>query len=197
MRKLKIMKRFLIDDKNTSVLMRLYLYQNYMINLKSIKKNNNLTFYNSFIKFNIWPNFTNDENKTNRKKNILDKKEYKLPDFEKELNFIREQKYKQYKEKTMLILKKMITFLNVKQILDLKNTQNNIKLIFTFFSKNIALYKLSIQELVEGQREVTQNKNFKFEDGKTVQNKMDEFEVKLKENLNIKSTNLFDKLNKK
>eukprot|EP00357_Protocruzia_adherens_P024401 CAMPEP_0114977368 /NCGR_PEP_ID=MMETSP0216-20121206/3197_1 /TAXON_ID=223996 /ORGANISM="Protocruzia adherens, Strain Boccale" /LENGTH=178 /DNA_ID=CAMNT_0002338415 /DNA_START=107 /DNA_END=643 /DNA_ORIENTATION=- len=37
-------------------------------------------------------------------------------------------------------------------------------------------YHRSLQELVEGHREVTTNKDFQFEDGETVQNKLDRFE---------------------
>ena len=37
-----------------------------------------------------------------------------------------------------------------------------------------------MQALIEGQREVTQNKNYLFDDGETIQEKKDKFENKIK-----------------
>jgi len=42
------------------------------------------------------------------------------------------------------------------------------------------LYHESVQNLLEGQREVVKDENFKFEDGRTVRDKMDAFEIFLK-----------------
>jgi hypothetical protein len=82
-------------------------------------------------------------------------------------------------------INKIRKILNIKSFLDLKNTKNTIQATFSVLSKYIALYKLSMNELVEGQREVTHNKNFRFEDGETVQEKIENFERKLKENVNL------------
>jgi hypothetical protein len=61
---------------------------------------------------------------------------------------------------------------------DVRNHQReaelkDIRQRFTFFMR---MYNLSIENIVEGQREVTFNQNYKFEDGKTVKEKMDAFE---------------------
>jgi hypothetical protein len=80
---------------------------------------------------------------------------------------------------------RVINILNIKKLLDLKNSQNNLQKFFDFLSRHIGTYKKAVQELVEGQREVTYNKDFKFQDGQTVKEKCDKFESKLKETLNI------------
>lgn len=48
----------------------------------------------------------------------------------------------------------------------------------------IEQYNKSIEEIVEGQREVTFNPDFKFENGQTVKEKTDEFEGKLRSFIN-------------
>jgi len=87
--------------------------------------------------------------------------------------------------KVKKVIKQILRFTNIKNLMDLKNTKNTIQATFVTLSKYIRLYKQSMNELVEGQREVTQNKNFKFEDGETVKEKIDKFEKKLKENVNL------------
>lgn len=52
--------------------------------------------------------------------------------------------------------------------------------ISDFFIENASLYNQSLQNLLEGQREVTRNEEFKFEDGTTVKDRMNKFEVFLK-----------------
>lgn len=94
---------------------------------------------------------------------------------------IREKKIAKIKK----FINKFTKIVNIKNFLDLKNTKNTIQATFTVLSKYISLYKLSMNELVEGQREVTQNKNFRFEDGETVKEKIENFERKLKENVNL------------
>lgn len=94
---------------------------------------------------------------------------------------IRNKKMAKYKQ----FFKRIYKILNIKHLMDLKNTKNTIHEAFSVLSKYIALYKRSINELVEGQREVTHNKNFKFEDGETVKDKIENFEKKLKENVNL------------
>jgi hypothetical protein len=75
--------------------------------------------------------------------------------------------------KLKMFFHKIYTVLNIKYLLDLKNSQDNIQKIFHLLSENIKIYKKSLEELVEGHREVTYNKDFKFQDGQTVQNKID------------------------
>ena len=75
--------------------------------------------------------------------------------------------------KFKMFFHKIYRMFNIKYLLDLKNSQDNIQKFFQFLSENIKIYKKSLEELVEGHREVTYNKNFKFQDGQTVQDKID------------------------
>jgi len=105
--------------------------------------------------------------------------------FETELNFIKRKIITKRISSIRSKTRKFIRMLNIKNLLDLKNTKNTIHATFNILSKYIALYKQSMNELVEGQREVTNNKNFRFEDGESVKEKLEKFERKLKENVNL------------
>ena len=94
--------------------------------------------------------------------------------------------------KIKMFFHKIYRMFNIKYLLDLKNSQDNIQKFFHFLSENIKIYKKSLEELVEGHREVTYNKDFKFQNGQTVQNKIDkvnelmtQFDRKIKETLSI------------
>ena len=102
-----------------------------------------------------------------------------------ELKFLQSRIRNKKISKIKKIIKRFTRIVNIKHFLDLKNTKNTIQATFTVLSKYIGLYKHSMNELVEGQIEVTHNKNFKFEDGETVKDKIDGFEKKLKENVNL------------
>jgi hypothetical protein len=165
--------------KNLDLMNKIYLYSDYRRNLNQIKKRNNLTLLAKFGSIDL---FTHDEVPKKKSEKI----KMNFPDFEKELNDIKQS----IQKKRIKLFKSYISYviqkLNIKHFLDIRNTQNNLKHLFTILSKNIEVYKRSIQELVEGQREVTMNKKFRFEDNETVQDKMDKFEEKLKDNLSIK-----------
>lgn len=107
-------------------------------------------------------------------------------DFKIELKEMKHKQLMKHFEKVRGFLLRLIKIFNWKAILDLKNSQDHINKVFVFLSKHIGTYKASIQELVEGQREVIYNDNFKFEDGQTAKEKTDEFEQKFKENFAIK-----------
>jgi len=177
------------SSSNLDFATKLYLCENYSSNLAKIKRKNQLNLWDKILILNL-------DNKTEKiKKTVEDKIENSRIDLNKnpgnlnldlnqELIEIKQNIRKKQIEKLKNLLKFYLNKLNLKHLLDLKNSQNNMKHFFNFLSRNIEIYKRSIQELVEGQREVTQNKNFQFEDGETVQEKMDKFEIKLKENLN-------------
>jgi hypothetical protein len=170
---LKIAKRIFTENKDLTLKNKLYIVHTYITNLKNIKKNYSYHFH----RFNF------NEFLLNKK---IENKNFGI-DFKKELADI---KYKIYKQRLNFLTSKIMTFVkkfNLKYLLDLKNSQNNIEILFDFLTRHITIYKRSIQELVEGQREVTQNKNFKFEDGETVQQKMDKFDEKIKDILHIKN----------
>jgi hypothetical protein len=176
----KIIRKIFKENKNLDLTTKIYLTQNYISNLNAIRRENNLSVFRKIILIKF--NNKNGTNKNISKNNVCKN----FPDFSKELPEI---KNKLFKQKLIFIKDKLltiITWLNIKHLIDLKNSQNNIKHLLDFISRHVGVYKNSIQALVEGQREVTQNKNFTFDDGETVQEKMDKFEVKLKEHLNIK-----------
>ena len=64
-----------------------------------------------------------------------------------------------------------------KQQLEDKDTRETMMNKMLEFTK---LYHESVQNLLEGQREVVRDENFKFEDGRTARDKMDAFEMFLK-----------------
>lgn len=181
MYKLKILSKIFNENKNCDLITKLYLYYDYTSNLKKIKTTYNLTLLRTlfFPKIKII-NYQFKKDNSNTKKQGL-----YSPDFKEEFNEINNLKRKKFYENLSNVYLKIYNKLNIKHFFDLKNTQNNVKLFFEFLSKHISNYKKSIQEIVEGQREVTQNKNFKFEDGQTVQEKMDNFDKKMKEYFNI------------
>ena len=196
--KFRIFARIMFSEENRKLdcISKLYLLQNYRSNLGKIKKRNNLSLMNKIFSIQL---------KKNENTSLLDKCKLglidiikindvcskNLPNLENELKEIKENiRQKRIKKITETIIH-FVNKINIKHLLDLKNSQNNVKQLFNFLSRNIEIYKRSIQELVEGQREVTQNKNFQFEDGETVQEKMDKFELKLKENLST-PTNILD-----
>ncbi len=185
-------------NKNLDLVTKLYLTQTYLKNLSYIKRKNNLNLFNKIlcscfnsIYINRQKILLNElESKLQnldavlKQKNFCESKKFpEFPDFQSELNEIKQKIRKEKIEKIKITFLYYLNKINIKHLLDLKNSQNNLKNIFNFLSRNIEIYKRSIQELVEGQREVTQNKKFQFEDGETVQDKMDKFETKLKENL--------------
>jgi hypothetical protein len=183
---MKIIFKFFRYDTSFNFMTNLCLYLDYKRNLKFLKKKFNLSTFNKilYLKVNFCDLNKKSEQKCERDSSLKFKN---LPDFNKEINDIKDRilQRKIYSLKTKI--KKYMSFLNLKYLIDLKNSQNNIKKFFDFLSKHITTYKMSIQEIVEGQREVTQNKNFTFDDGETVKEKMDKFENKLKEHLNVQS----------
>jgi hypothetical protein len=173
MKKCKIIKRIFTDYKELSFMNKIYLTHTYIQNIKNIR--NNYSYHYHKYKFN---EFAQTPKPTKTLQNGVD--------FKQELNQI---KYALLKKRVNYIKDSLLKFvkrLNIKYLIDLKNSQNNVELIFDFLSRHIATYKNAIHELVEGQREVTQNKNFRFQDGETVQNKMDKFDNRIKEVLHIK-----------
>ena len=110
-------------------------------------------------------------------KNILKTKLNTNLNFDKELKEIKEEK----RRKQILLIKKfgyrIINFFNIKRIVDLKNSQTNVREIFRFLSTHISNYKQALHELVEGHREVTYNKQFKFENGETVKERMEKVTI--------------------
>ena len=188
-------------SSNLDFVTKLYLYENYSSNLAKIKRKKELNLWDKILKLNL-------DNQREKIKNKIEKKieqsrinetknleQIQNPknfssldlnvDLKKELMEIKQSIRKKQIEKLKNLIKFYLNKLNVKHLLDLKNSQNNMKNLFNFLSRNIEIYKRSIQELVEGQREVTYNKNFKFDDGETVKEKEIKFEEKLKENINL------------
>ena len=187
---MKILKRFF--NQKYDFLTKCYLFLDYKKNLKQIKQIHKLSYIDFllYMKINL-----NGEKNPCKQRTSRDT----LPDFKRELEFIKQEKRRQLKEKIFNKLNEYIKLFNVKRLMDIKNSQNNIQKFFAFLSLHVGTYKKALQELVEGQREVTQNKQFTFDDGDTVQEKMDRFEYKIKEHLNVEShlNNLKNNLNKK
>lgn len=107
-------------------------------------------------------------------------------DLKSELNQLKSKRinrliYKYYR-KIYLSLKNV----DYKTLMDMRNTQNFVKKFFEFLSKHIGTYKSSLHNIVEGQREVINDENFKFDDGETVKEKVKRFEGRFKENFQIK-----------
>ena len=131
---------------------------------------------------------------TQEKKNSIEIKKILRTDiktklnFEKELKEIKEQRVKKQIEMIKATINKIINFFNFKRIIELKNSQSNIKALFHFLSAHITNYKQALHDLVEGHREVTHNKKFKFENGETVKDRMDKVIFKFRNNF-IKKLN--------
>jgi hypothetical protein len=181
---MKILSKIFRENKNFDFITKCYLYFDYRNNINEIKRKNKIFGYLDFFLFTKFdPSF----NKSDKKSvNMTIPQENKnFPNFEKEISEIRENIKKERIKKIKTLVNKYIQYFNVKQLIDLKNSQNNVQKFFAFLSKHIGTYKKSISELVEGQREVTQNKNFLLDDGDTVQEKLDRFENKIKEHMNI------------
>jgi hypothetical protein len=178
---MKILLRFLKNHQNLDFTTKFYLYLDYKNNLKQIKNKYALSYTNMIL----YPKI-NFQSKV--KKSKFEDKNLNLNTFvnlEKELKDIKKEIQRKRIEKAKEFLFKILKIIDVRHLIDLKNSKDNIQKLFGILSKQIEIYKKSIQELVEGQREVTQNKNFTFEDGDTVQEKVDRFESKIKEYLNI------------
>lgn len=107
-------------------------------------------------------------------------------DLDQEVQYIKAKKKYKKKEEILSKIKSITKYFNWKRLLDIKNSQNYVKKVFMFLSRHIGTYKASMEALVEGQREVVHNNNFKFEDGESVKVKVDRFEEKFKENFNIR-----------
>lgn len=112
--------------------------------------------------------------------------DYKTIYFKDEIMEIRKKRLNAIKEKYLILIRKKLILFNYKNILDFRNSQDFVQRLFVFLSKHIGTYKASIQELVEGQREVIHNDNFKFDDGETAKEKTDRFESKFKENFSTR-----------
>ena len=70
----------------------------------------------------------------------------KFPDFEKELNDIKNELQRKRIEKIKIYFNKYLQMINIKYLVDLKNSQNNVKQIFAYISRHIGTYKQSMQE---------------------------------------------------
>jgi hypothetical protein len=176
MKLFKIAFRIFKENKDLNLAGKIYLTHTYIANIISIKRN-----YSSHFHLNKFNEFKN-----NKEKNL--KIENNGIDFKKE---IRDIKYAIFLKRVNKLKEKiysLIQIFNLKYLFDLKNSQNNLDKFFDFMSRHIATYKKSIQELVEGQREVTQSKTFRFEDGETVEEKMENFDKKVKEILHLKNS---------
>ncbi len=176
--------RKLNTQDNLSFKMRMFLLLDYFHNINLIKVKHRLKFRHYFI-----DNYKIDQ-KTKKelltKIELMKKEKRKQIKIEKtiEINVkpvnmkeeLREIYWKMLQAKLnkfKMFFHKIYRMFNIKYLLDLKNSQDNIQKFFHFLSENIKIYKKSLEELVEGHREVTYNKDFKFQDGQTVQNKID------------------------
>jgi hypothetical protein len=175
MNKFKIVTKIFKENNTLSLKSKLYITREYLQNLKFLKNNSdNIHKYYQY-KLNIEKN--KKEAEPLPKSNLANMKN-EISEIKKR---IRDKKIEKIKNKLI----SLFNILNPRQLLELKNTQNNVQLFFAFISKHIGNYKRSIQELVEGQREVTQNQNFTFEDGESVKEKTDRFDKKVKEIFHI------------
>ena len=172
------------SDYKISHKMKFFLWLDYFKNIKFIKNRNRLKLSHFFI-----DNFKVDQRIKNEILNEIDnlkKEKRKLIKIEKiiqinikplnlkdELQDIYGKEFQAKLNKFKMFWHKIYRIFNLKYLLDRKNSQDNIKRFFHFLSENIKIYKKSLEELVEGHREVTYNKDFKFQDGQTVQNKID------------------------
>ena len=164
--------------------MQFYLWIDYFYNSSIIKQINRLKFSHFLIdNFKINQRIKNDvlnhieKYKKERRKLIrIDKIveiNVKPINFEEELNDIYSKEFSAKINKIKLFFVKIYRMLNIKYLLDLKNSQDNISKFFHFLSENIKVYKKALEELVEGHREVTYHRDFTFKDGQTVQDKID------------------------
>ena len=129
-------------------------------------------------------NFNKPKSKSNNK---FYTQNYNLTiNFKKEIQDIKIKNRNILKEKYYLYIQNKLSKVNWKALLDFKNSQDYIHKIFLFLTRHIGTYKASIQELVEGQREVIYNDDFKFEDGETAKQKTEKFEGKFKENFSVR-----------
>lgn len=171
-----------------SILLRLYSYLKTRNRLKQIKKDHGLRA--RYLIESIYVNrYLNTLNKPNFKQSIYyDNKARKHSvDLKSEISHIKQVKRNQRKKEIIAFFTNTLNFLSVRKLLDMKNTKNNVQDLFDLLSKQISNYKNAIQELVEGQREVTQDKNYRFENGETVQDRLDKFTVKFRENFSFKN----------
>jgi hypothetical protein len=175
----KIICRIFAENKNLSLRGKVYITKDYLQNIRFMKKNADNIYNFHRYKYKIESN--KKEREPTPKSDFANMK-LELSEIRSR---IRNKKINNVKNKLLSFLK----FLNLRYLLELKNTQNNIQLFFEFLSRQIGNYKRAIQELVEGQREVTQNQDFKFEDGETVKDKMDRFDAKVKELFHINKKN--------
>ena len=186
---MRIFKKIFKENKNYDFSTKCYLYLDYKQSLKQIKKNEKLSTIDFILFMKLDPEFNSKnkimENKSINFMNIRNNNNF--PDFEKELNDIKDELQIKRIKKIKIYFNKYLQMINIKYLIDLKNSQNNVKQIFAFISRHIGTYNQSMQELVEGQREVTQNKNYLFDDGETVQEKKDKFENKIKDYMNIEA----------
>lgn len=103
-----------------------------------------------------------------------------------EVEFIKAKLKLRRRERFLGFFQRNFFLFSWKSFLDFRNSQDFIHRVFLFLSNHIGTYKSSIQELVEGQREVIHNDEFLFDDGETAKEKTEKFERKFKENFSIK-----------
>lgn len=118
------------------------------------------------------------------------------PDLRYEIKLIKKKQRKVYLDTKLLKITNFLKYLNIKNILDFRNSKEYVHKLFIFISKHIGTYKSSVHELVEGQREVIHNDEFIFDDGESVKNKIDKFELKFKQNFSLKESNNNSKMNR-
>ena len=183
MRKIFFYKK-LKNENNFSTKMRIFLWVDYFHNINLVKNKNRLRFRhyivdNFKIDQRIKKEFLAEIEKKKKEKRKQIKIEKILEINVKPVNMKEELKEIYGKDlqakinKIKMFFHKIYRIFNIRYLLDLKNSQDNIQKFFHFLSENIKIYKKSLEELVEGHREVTYNKDFKFENGQTVQNKID------------------------
>lgn len=176
--------RRLKNQYNLSFQMRIYLMLDYFNNINLIKVKHRLNLRHYLIdNFKIDQNIKKDllrkidNMKNEKRKQIKIEKtieiNVKSVNMKEELREIYGKNIQAQLNKFKMFFHKIYRMFNIKYLLDLKNSQDNIQKFFLFLSENIKIYKKSLEELVEGHREVTYNKDFKFQDGETVQNKID------------------------
>jgi hypothetical protein len=160
---MKISLKFFKELKNLDFVTKCYLYLDYRNNIKELRTRYKILSYIDFLLYMKIDSSLIKSEKISVNKNIPREKFF-FPNFEKEIAEVRQNIKKKHIEKIYTLLYKYTQYMNFKILLDLKNSQNNVQYFFAFLSKHIGTYKKSISELVEGQREVTQNKNFLLDD---------------------------------
>lgn len=196
MRNILIAQRLLRENRDLCLRYKLSLTIDYIINLRKIKKTHGLSLFSVLTGHRV------SNNTLPRNKEMIEdirseaKKEKFVHSSNVDLNAeLQEMKRKDYEiriNKIKEITRKLTKVINIKYLMDLRNSQLNAQKLLEILSRHIETYKKSIQELVEGQREVTLNKDFKFDDGETVKEKMDKFEFKAREHLT--SNEMFNKI---